>query len=344
MHLQVVAVSAAAIGVTAGCASRETSRAPEVTRAWADPKPSTPEQPVRFIDEKPSLAPSASSPIATVNGAPLSRERFFTALLHGHGLALLEQLVVLEAARQLADDRGITVTQNDIDRTFTDAMVHMAGPTVSMQTVEQRREIGEQLLRDFLRKKNISRSAYMLGIERAAYLEKIVAAESDLEEAALRAEFDRQYGEKVQVRHIQLQSLDDVQQVRALLDAGGRFEAVARQHSQNFETGLAGGQLPPFTRDDPDVPQIFAVTAFSLEPGQVSAPIQDGPWYHILKLEQRFPSSDVDFEQVRDQLVESARRRQVQPAVRELAERLFNEARVEVLEPTLRKQYDAKHH
>ena len=264
-------------------------------------------------------------------------------LLRGHGLALLEGLIVLEAAKQLAADRQIVVAPEEVDRAYRDALRRLAGPGPTTQSAEQQQVLGERLLQNFLRKKNVSHLEYMLGIERTVYLERIVAPDVTVTEADLRAEFARRYGPKVQVRHIQVATLEQVQTVRAALTAGTPFETAARRHSQNAETAANGGLLPPFTRSDPDVPQLFAITAFALGPQDISPPVQDVSGYHFLKLERRFPASDIEFRHVVDELREPARRRLIEPEVARLAERLFKEARVEIFDDALRAQYEDKH-
>ncbi len=336
-----------------GCAPRSTTPGTPVTDAWSDPTPpeSTGEVTSNWsYGDAGATGGSAttqpvkkSSPIMTVNGSPVSGNLFIRVLVQGHGLALLENLVVLEAAKQLAAERAIAVTQKHIDTAYEKAIGELAGPAPATQSTEDRQAFGERLLTEFLRRKNISRLEYMLGIERTAYLERIVEADVAVTEAELKAEYDRKYGERVQVRHIQVRTLDDVKKVRRLLGEGNRFDAVARRHSQNLETALAGGLLPPFTAEDPDVPQLMALTAFHLKPGDISAPIQDGAWYHILVLERRFPPSSVEFRHVRDELREPARRRLMRPRVQRLAERLFREAKLKIHDGELRRQFTGKH-
>ena len=67
-------------------------------------------------------------PIVEVNGTRLSRAQFVDVLVQSHGLELVESVIVREAARQLAEERGIEVTRDDIHQARDAAIVRLAGP------------------------------------------------------------------------------------------------------------------------------------------------------------------------------------------------------------------------
>ena len=69
------------------------------------------------------------------------------------------------------------MTQEHIDAAYREAVAKLAGPASTTQSTEERQAFGERLLTEFLRRKNISRVEYMLGVERTAYLERVVDAD-----------------------------------------------------------------------------------------------------------------------------------------------------------------------
>lgn len=335
--------AAAAVGLLAsGCASRNVSSGRPVADAWREPKPAV---------TTPAIATGALSgaidrssiverpPIVEVNATRLSRAQFVDVLVQSHGLELLESVIVREAARQLAEERGIEVTRDAINRARDAAIMRLAGPATSTQPSDDRLEQGERILNHFLRDKRIGYAEWMLGIERTTYLREIVARDVSVGELDLRAEYARRYGAKVQVRHIQLESVADVKKVQDLLKKGNQFETLARKFSQNDETAVNGGLLPPFVAGDPALPPLFSITAFTLEPEQVSAPIRESAWYHLIRLERRFPPSEVEFRHVRDELVEPARERLILEKIQQLGKRLFTESQVRIFDDDLSRRF-----
>ena len=106
----------------------------------------------------------------------------------------------------------------------------------------------------------------------------------------------RAYGARVKVRHIQVATLAEAQRIENHLAAeGADFAALARNFSANPNTAPAGGMLRVFSREDDDVPELMRRTAFALEPGEHSAPLRIDEWYHILKVEERYPPEQVAF-------------------------------------------------
>ena len=164
----------------------------------------------------------------------------------------------------------------------------------------------QRLLDDFLAAKNVSRSEWDSRMEQKAYLRKIAEAEvakTTITDDMLRNEYEQDYGEKVQIRHIQVGSLAAAARVRALLAANKDFELVARQMSENQLTSAQGGLARPFTRNDPGVTPLLREAAFKLKTGEISEAIRDGNVYHIIRVERRFPASDVGFDNAdRDEL------------------------------------------
>jgi parvulin-like peptidyl-prolyl isomerase len=267
-------------------------------------------------------------------------------LIESHGLGILEHLILLNAARRRAAEMSLKVTRQDIDAAHEDALRRLATPMGGPQTGRLDERTAERLLQGFLAAKNISQREWDLRMEQRAYLAKIAGAEvakMEVTEQMLRQEYERAYGEKVQVRHIQLGSLVEVTRIRALLAEKG-FELIARQHSENEFTAAHGGLMPPFTRNDPDIPPLICEMAFGLEVGQVSPAIQEQGRYHLIRLERRFPASDVGFENVdKDALRKRLLDRLTDQWQVALEGELFRSAAVDIRHKALSRQFREKH-
>jgi foldase protein PrsA len=287
--------------------------------------------------------PSERDPIANVNGHPIARHRVVNLLLQAQGVGVLEQLVVLDEAERRAADRGLTITQAEIQAEYDRALRRLVAPLSSVTTGSFDREAAERTLEVVLADRNISREEFMLGMRRHAYLRRLVEAERSFSEQDIRAEYERTYGRRVQVRHIQLGTPRQVSQVRQQFAAGGDFAELARDYSANQLSAELGGLLEPFSAQQEELPTLFRQTAFGLEPGEVSETIRIGEWYHILKLEKAMPAEDPGLDRVRDALERRLRERTSEPAMQALYERLFRDAVIEIHDPVLRRAFDRTH-
>lgn len=281
--------------------------------------------------------------IAVVNGSPISEEKMVEVLMEARGLEILQQLVVLELAKQETSRRGLTVTQRDVDQEFEDALDRIAR-SAGLEPAQSTRENKLEALETLLGEKRISMAEFRVSMERNAHLRKVVESEVTIDDATLREEFARTQGAKVQVRHIQF-NLGDTQlinQARAELNRGVPFEEVARRFSQNPETAARGGLLEPFTFTDTAMDPALRDRAFSLKVGEVDpAVLRVGNRLHILKLERRIPPDDVRFEDVREEVARSMRDRVIPQQMEKIAVELFEKANVRVLDPELRARYQS---
>ncbi len=293
----------------------------------------------------PQVAGSRNDVLALVNGEPIYRSTLLDLLVECHGEKMLEALILLTAARQKAASMSVTVGPADIQAAHEDALRRLATPFINPDQPPLDRATAERLLREFLTAKNISPREWDIRMEQRAIIARIAAAEvarTPITEEMLRSRFEQDYGEKVQIRHIQLSSLAQVTRARALL-ADKDFELVARQMSENELTASQGGLIPPFTRNDTAVPPLIRETAFSLQVGEVSTAIQELGHYQLIKLERRFPADGVSFDkadkaQLRARVVDRLARQRAE----DLEGELFRDAAVDVRDAKLGAQFREK--
>lgn len=298
------------------------------------------------VQSKPELASNSNTgpTIAVVDGKPITRDRIVELLLRGHGVGVLEQVIVLEAARRETNARGLTVTSTDVSDEYDLALRRLLSPLPAGEDAPLDRTAGERLLDRILSSRNISRAEYMMGMRRNAHLRKIVEHEMHFTDEQLEAEFECAYGERVKVRHIQVATLAEADRLAKRLDNGDEdFAELARGYSANPNTAPAGGLLRIFSREDEDVPALMRRTAFALQPGEHSVPLRVGEWFHILEVEERYPPGDIAFHQVRGDLKERLRRRLTEPAMQQLHRTLLQQAEVKILDPVLAEEFRHKH-
>lgn len=341
--------AAACTHFAGGCTQPEAT--PTVTQA-AFRQPYRAEPPAdaaaAAASDAPSAAPTTGAPsdgaIATVDGRPIGRRQLTDLLLAGHGVGVLEQLVVLERAKQLAAKQGILVTPKDIEAEYERMLRNLLSPLEAAdEAADFDRAEAERLLEGVLAKRNISRAEYMQVVERNAYLRALVSVSMKFTDQQVREEYGRLFGARAEIRHIQLASLPEAQKVAALLKAGDDFASAARNHSQNLRTGPAGGLLPAFTRNDESIPRGLRETAFRLKEGEVSPPVRVDDWYHIVRLERMLPAEERPLVEVRPLVESSLRKRQSEPAMQNLYRQLFEQADIKINDPVLAKEFARKH-
>jgi len=181
-------------------------------------------------------------------------------------------MLAVELARQAAEAKGIVLTERQMDAALQDAIDEIIGPETKDPAEKQR------IIEAVLTRRGLSMDEFRLAVYRNAYLRKIAEGIVDkaINDKALQAEFDRLYGRKVQIRHIQVSSSNDASAVLKALADGMDFAAAARRYSQNVTTAPSGGLLPAFSRQDPTTPLALREVAFQLKPGQTAGPIPAG--------------------------------------------------------------------
>jgi len=287
--------------------------------------------------EKAAEPARTGKPIAMVNDVPIERAALIQMLVEGRGLNLLRQMILQEGARQEAAKQGLAISSTDTDHEYdlTLQAARYDGKDVENLTPARR----EQMIEDWTRSRGVTRQELAVAMTRQAYLRKIAEKGVKIDEGMLEQEFKRTYGEKVEVRHIQLAAPRVWEQLKQRLDNGEDFEVLVKDFSQNTLSREKNGLLPPFSANDPTVPAAFVKAAFALEVGQVTNPIEAEGSYHVLKLERRLPAEDTTIDQVREKLRGTLFARLVAERMDQLAGELVMRAKLRIEDPTLRDQY-----
>ena len=95
--------------------------------------------------------------------------------------------------------------------------------------------------------------------------------------------------------------------LHAQIRAGASFEALAKQESDDVETGARGGSVGEFSRGQ--MTEEFENAAFSTPVGQLAPVTRTQFGYHIIRVDNIVATP---FEQVRSELEKSARQQQLQ--------------------------------
>lgn len=295
-----------------------------------------------FAGTAPAAAADGDA-VALINGAPLSKQKLVEALMDSYGVDLMQQVLMVELAKQECKRRNVTVTNAEIERETREALDTMA-KEAGLTGDDNNEKNKQETLKLILTNKRISRTEFNLGMERNAYLRKAASADFDakLDDGTLREEYARTYGERVIVRDVQIgvQNHTALNQASDMLRGGAPFEDAVRQFSENPATKARNGEMDPFTFTDQTIPAALREAAFALKVGEISPAIQTDQFFHILKLERRIPNENVKFENVKEEVRGKMRDRVLREQMNKLMVDLYNKARIEVLDPKLRTKYE----
>ena len=358
-------VGVALIGITvtlSGC-----SQQPAAGDAQAQRLVTSPTQNSGVVPADPAGPVSASAQtsgedrvVARVSGEPITVRQLMQPLIESHGLQILMGLVQLDQAKQDVRSQHLTVTPDDIrnEQEMTLAKMFKDADAKEQDELDQaeakkdadkakklREQIAsdrEQLLTQYLDNQHFSRTEFNLKMEINAYLRKLAEPllRGKITDALVEKEFGVEYGETARVRIIQLSNMKEVAQARERLKKGDDFGDVSQDMSRNARTAAMRGEMAPFSRQTPGLPDTLKEIAFSLEPGQVSDNFNYGGNFYILKLEQKFPPKAVKFENVKESIRKNMYDRVVQATIEQLDRALGAEAlqHLQVEDPALSAQ------
>jgi len=214
---------------------------------------------------------------------------------------VLEMMIEDELIRQGAQEQGITVTEEEIDRAIEESYGYQREPvtptvtpsitvtepitptpTLPPVTKEQFEQVYQQNLAA-LAKVRISEGFYRDIVRRGLLRSKmweVIGRDVPTSE------------EQVRVRRIILETEEEAEAVRERLEAGEDFATLAQQLSIDEATKENGGDVGWMAFDERDIP--FSAMAFQLEVGEISQVIETARGYEILKLEEKDEDRELD--------------------------------------------------
>lgn len=274
--------------------------------------------------------------LAIVNGQQITRQQIAQQCLNRHGNEVLESivnryLVIAECQRQ-----GIEITMQDVDQEIDRrAKSFKLTPERYIEILRSERHIPPDRLK-----------SEIIWMELA--LRRLAAKQIQIDPAEIQTALESEYGPRVQVRIIVLDSREKAESILAQAQANpAEFENLAKDHSIDPNTAAFRGIIPPIRRHSGD-PR-FEEIAFGLETGQISQiidvpdPSGKTPQFMILKCEHHYPATPLSPEQeplvvdrIRDQLSEQ----KLGDAATALFERLQLEVKIVNVynDPQLRQQ------
>ncbi len=115
-------------------------------------------------------------------------------------------------------------------------------------------------------------------------------------------------------------ALKKAQDIEAKLKAGGNFEALAKQYSDDAGSATQGGDLGMAERGSLEGP--FGDALFAMKPGEVSAPVHTKFGYHIIRLDEVAAAHGKTFAEARNDVLDQLKHDRAADKFGDLQERI----------------------
>lgn len=233
---------------------------------------------------------------------------------------VLRSMVEQDLVFQYAKDHNITVTDAEIDQKIADIKARLSDAQLQQALAQQ--GMSEQDLRDILRqqlivKKAVDATIHVTDKQLSDYL------------AQNHALLDQQA--QVRARHILVGTLASAQMIESKLKSGGDFAALAKQYSTDPGTKDKGGELGFFTKGA--MVKEFSDAAFSMKPGQTSAPVHSPYGWHIIQVEETKPAMVATVANSRQKILDNMLAAQEQTQYPAFMDKVMRGANISVQDP-----------
>lgn len=212
---------------------------------------------------------------------------------------------------------SVTITQDDVNREIKglpDQIQKMfQGPEGAARFVDEL--VKKEILYQEAKKKGLdSNPEYQKKVEDfkkltliSLLLEKEIEDKAKVTDKDVKDYYERHKAEmmtnqQVRASHILVKSEDEAKKILEQLKKGADFAKIAKEKSIDTGSAKNGGDLGFFSRGQM-VPE-FEKAAFAMKEGEVGGPIKSQFGYHIIKVTGKKEGQVVEFDKVKDLLVQ----------------------------------------
>ena len=174
---------------------------------------------------------------------------------------------------------------------------------------------------------------------RRAYTKQVVS--DVITPDAIKAEYDKEIAampavDEIHARHILVSTEDDAKAIKAQLDGGADFAALAKEKSIEPGAKTSGGDLGFFTQDKMVKP--FADAAFALKVNEISQPVQTQFGWHVIQVLERRAAAKPTLQQMTQQIGQQL----YVTKYREIFDSLRKASTIDITDPELKKQVESQ--
>jgi foldase protein PrsA len=249
--------------------------------------------------------------VATVNGEPITQLDLYSRMLPAYGAITVDDLIYEKLVDQAAAKAGVAVSAAEVD-------------TELAKVVE--RVGGQQRFEQALVQNNLTVDGLRQNLSVQVKIRKTLSLGLSVTDADVRAFYDENPARfdrrQVHARHILVATEEEARAIKAELDKGADFAALAKAESTEPAARQSGGDLG-FFGVGVMVPE-FEQVVFGLKVGVVSEPFETAFGWHVaqvLEAQGTAPDFEALKAEVREAYIASQVEARVQPWLVELRER-----------------------
>lgn len=268
--------------------------------------------------------------LAIVNGQEVSRNQVAQECMRRFGKEVTEDIVNKILVLQQCQRSGVVITEKDVNNDII-AKAKKFGLSAEryIETICSRRNLSLDRLKNDI-------------IWHELALRKLAGQNTNVSPQEINERMDTEFGPRVQVRQIVVDSVAQANQIRAQAVANPEsFERLAKTMSIDLNSKSIGGLLPPVRRNF-QLPE-FENVAFALQPGQVSEVFSIADKFIVLRCERHFPGETLTPEQTtlaHERIIEELKRAKLGESARQLFTQMQENSKVVNVmnDPQLRQQ------
>lgn len=209
--------------------------------------------------------------VASVNGDSITKADLYNRMVVDYGSQAVDQLITEKLVDQELKKAGGSVTAANVDTELTKLTEQFGGQTGLDQALQSNGMTMGQL------KDNI-----LFRLKLQAILGKNVPTDDATLQKYFQdntSQFDKR---QVHARHILVATEAEAKAIKAQLDNGADFAALAKDKSTDETNKGQGGDLGTFGRGSMEAS--FDAAVFALKPNEISAPVETSYGWHIIQL------------------------------------------------------------
>lgn len=246
---------------------------------------------------------------------------------------MLQNMIESKVLEQKAKSLKLFKDDKEIDDQINTQMANLAkayGGQEDLDKELQAEKISSALLKKLLRIQVIGQKVYDNTIKDAKVTDDEIKKYYDTNKDTITEKTNT-----MQVSHILVGTEQEAKDIKAKLDKGEDFAALAKQYSTDTGSKDKGGALGEIQYNDPYYEPTFVQAAMKLNEGQVSDPVQTKYGFHIIKVTKKTIYPIVPFDQAKEGIKEQLLYNKQQQTYKDALAKWKTDAKIKIMDKTL---------
>ncbi|CCU78840.1 Foldase protein PrsA precursor [Halanaerobium saccharolyticum subsp. saccharolyticum DSM 6643] len=245
----------------------------------------------------------------------------------------LEQLITNELLVQEAKDRGIEVSNEEMNNIF-DQQINALKQQNNLNEEQLEKAIQQQGFESMQQYKDMffenNMNGFLVNKLREEVINKVEVSDEEAQEFYNNNQQQFETSEQKKVSHILFDEKSKAEEVLAEINNGADFAEMAKEHSTG-PTAENGGDLGFITAGERGLDATFRDAAMELNVGEVSSePVETQFGFHLIKVTDFREAGVRDFEEVKSQIKNQLRSQKQSQTFQEFVESLREDAEIEI--------------